>query len=391
MPLTFVQCEKTKPEESQKHLPDGNGLYLTIFPSGKKMWCFRYRFEGKQKRLWLGTFPDIGIAHARSLRDSAKLVLNDGIDPADVELDAEGPISFEKVGREWFEIQRPAWSPAHARRVKSRIENDLFGAFGKRPIVSITRKEVLAAIRAVEDRGAIDMAKRVYQYATQIFTFALNEEYIESNPAVGLTSNLKRRPPTQHHARLKVHELPEFFERVNRYDGELTRIGLKLIAHTFVRTRELVGARRSELDFDAGMWRIPGERMKNRLDHIVPLTPTTTSLFRRLDDMAGGKDVLLEISQNTMIFAMYRMGYHTKATVHGFRGTASTILNESGLWRSDAVERQLAHVEQNEVRSAYNAAEYIGERREMMAWYSEFLDDCEKRVSADDPLAELIG
>lgn len=395
MPLTFVQCEKARPETREKFLPDGGGLYLSIFPSGTKSWCFRYRFQGKQKRLWLGAFPEVGIAHARALRDAAKTVLKDGLDPADVDLDADGPITFEAVGREWFENQRPGWSAGHAMRVKSRIEQDLFVPLGKRPAISITRKELLAALRAVENRGAIDTAKRINQYANQIFDFALGEEYVEVNPAVGLARNLKASPRVKHRASLNRESLPEFFGKLDKYEGQVTRIALKLIVHTFVRTSELIGTHRQELNFDQGVWRVPAERMKMKNEHIVPLTPTTKALFKELMELSEG-DCLLDLSQNTMIYAMYRMGYHTKATVHGFRGTASTILNESGLWREDAIERQLAHVPANEVRAAYNAAKYLDERVHMMEWYSGFLDDCErealeKNASLDALMSELIG
>lgn len=400
MGLTAREVLGAKPGEKDRLLSDGDGLFLHIRTSGAKSWHFRYRLAGKQKRVILGAYPEISLKAARDMRDAMRRDLARGEDPGSTDLAPHMPETFAQMATEWHEKQLNKWSPGHAQRVWSRIENDLLTAFGDRPVAGIKRKDVLDALRAVEARGAIDMAKRVGQYATQIFEYALSEEHIEFNPAVNLSKSLSSNPPTKHHPRLTDAQLPGFFAKLAGYEGDHTRLGLKLVLHTFVRTKELLGVTERELDFDDMLWRIPGERMKRRLDHIVPLTPTTKSLFQELIEMNPSGGRLLPISSNTMIFAMYRMGYHTKATVHGFRSTASTVLNESGLWRPDAIERQLAHVPDDQVRAAYNAAQYLAERREMMAWWSDFLNEKEAEgipaprrpaIEADDDFEDLLG
>lgn len=373
MGLSAREVQAAKPEKKDRLLTDGDGLFLNVRASGTKQWQFRYRLGGKQKKAILGHYPEISLKAARDMRDRMRSDLARGDDPGNTDLSEYKPETFAKMATEWHAKQLNRWSPGHAQRVWSRIENDLLPAFGDRAVSSVKRKDVLDALRAVEARGAIDMAKRVGQYAVQIFDYALSEEHIEFNPAVNLSKSLSANPPTKHHPRLTDAQLPGFFAKLARYEGDHTRLGLKLVLHTFVRTGELLGATEAELDFDAMLWRIPGARMKRGLDHIVPLTPTSKALFEELVEMNPSGGRLLPISSNTMIFAMYRMGYHTKATVHGFRSTASTVLNESGLWRPDAIERQLAHVPDDQVRAAYNAAQYLPERREMMAWWADFL------------------
>lgn len=398
MPLNAMQVKAAKADAKDKLLTDGDGLYLNVRVSGTKQWQFRYRLAGKQKKSILGHYPEVSLKAARDMRDAMRRDLSRGEDPARTDLSEYSAVTFGKMATDWHEKQLNRWSPGHARRVWSRIEGDLLPTLGDRPVAAITRKDVLTALRAVEARGAIDMAKRVGQYATQIFEFALSEEHVEFNPAVNLSKSLSANPPTKHHPRLTDAQLPGFFSKLETYDSNLTRTGLKLILHTFVRTKELLGVTEAEIDFEEMLWRIPGERMKRRLDHMVPLTPTSAALFRHLIDLNPSGGRLLPISSNTMIFAMYRMGYHTKATVHGFRSTASTVLNESGLWRSDAIERQLAHVPDDQVRAAYNAALYLAERREMMSWWSDFLNEKEaegrpvtKAASSVDDFEDLLG
>ncbi|SIS88907.1 Integrase [Roseivivax lentus] len=377
MPLTQLECVNAKPTKKRYERADRNGLSFVVWPNGKRRWCYRYRLQGQQKRFWLGDFPTVGLTEARALADAAALAVKGNHNPASVDLTELGPDNFQTVAKAWFDNQKHGWSQAYATRVWSRIDADLNSQFGTRPIVGITRKDVLEALRAIEERGAVDMAKRVKQYAENIFMYAMNEEIIDGNPASGLEKSLKKNPPVKHHAKLKADELPTFFSRLHEYEGECdTRIALKLIMHTILRTSELLGIKKEDIDLENRLLRLPAARMKMARDHLVPLTNSTASQFQILIDRSDGGR-LFSMSSNTMIYSLYRMGYHSRATVHGFRGTASTILNESGLWRPNAIERQLAHVSQNTVRNAYNHAEYLPERRKMMSWYSNFLDRCE--------------
>ena len=270
--------------------------------------------------------------------------------------------------------------PSHANRVLSRLEHDIFPPLGRRAIAAIEAPEILAALRAAEARGALDVAKRLRQHVSMIFRFAVAEGLVKRDPTVDLSHALAPSPPVKHMASLSSGELAEFFDRLRCYDGsEQTRVAIELMLHTMVRTADLRETRWSEVGRDA--WRIPAARMKMSREHIVPLTPASQRLLRRLRELAGGSEFVVPgekpgkpISQNTMIFALYRMGYHSKLTIHGFRRTASTILNESGLWDAEWIERQLAHVEGNKIRAAYNAAQYLEHRRRMMEWWSKYLE-----------------
>lgn len=245
----------------------------------------------------------------------------------------------------------------HANYVLRRLEADIFPAFGFKPINEIVAPELLAALRAIENRGAVDIAKRALQTTGQIFRYAVATGRAERDISSDLRGVLKNRKP-KNLTRLEEKELPEFMEKLEVYDGELqTKLGLKLIILTMVRTTELRGARWEEIDLERKEWHIPAERMKMREKHIFPNT----------------KNPRTYISENTLLYAMYRMGYHSRATVHGFRGTASTILNEHG-FNSDHIERQLAHAPRNKVRAAYNHAQYLKERIKMMQWWADFLE-----------------
>ena len=393
--LTKIQCDNAKPKDRDWKLPDARGLFLLVRKGGSKVWRFQYRFDGKVRTMTFGRYGDLSLAEARRMRDVARHHLSNGVNPATADLSQDRPDSFEKIGREWLDHQRKAWSPGYTARVLSRVEADLFAPLGSRPINEITAPEVLDALRAVEARGAIDMAKRVRQYASAIFVFGIATGRCDSDPAAGLEKALSRKPPVRHQPRLKADELPEFFRRLHSYDGqELTRLLLELVVHTFVRTKELRSATWDEVSGDE--WRPPGAHMKMGVEHVVPLTRQTKALFARLREITPGERIA-PVSENTLIYAMYRMGYRTRATVHGFRGTASTILNESGLWSRDAIELQLAHVEGNAVRRAYNAAQRMDERRRMMQWWSDYLEAraAEGRqppqAEEDDLLADLLG
>jgi integrase len=388
MPLSDTSVRQAKPQKKAYKRADGKGLYLYVQPSSSKYWRFKYRIAGKEKLLALGTYPDVSLARARDKRDEARRLLADGIDPAKAKKDRkrlkrlQAANSFEAVAREWHTQQEESWTPKHAATVLRSLDKELFPALGSQPIAEITAAEVLEVIKKVEKRGALDVASRLLQRTNSIFRYAVRTGRAPHNPAADLTGALKTRK-TKHRKALGRGDLPEFLRKLEAYSGEVTtRLALELTLLTFVRSSELRGARWSEFDLARAEWRIPAERMKMRAPHIVPLASQTVAVLEELKPLTGRYDLVFPgqndktkpISLNTLIFAMYRLGYHSRATVHGFRATASTILNEMG-WRPDVIERQLAHVERNKSRAAYHRSEYLEERRQMMQAWADYLDE----------------
>ena len=294
--------------------------------------------------------------------------------------------TFEVVAREWFEKRKHEWAPITAEKALGRLEAHILPKLGPRPIADITAPEVLAMLRAVEDRGTLETARRVMNISGQIFMYAIATGRAERNPVPDLRGALKT-PVVRHHSFLKENELPLYLEKLEAYDGSLqTRLALRFLLLTFVRTNELRAAQWTEIDWDKAEWRIPAERMKMKELHIVPLSRQTIAVLRELEKHSGNRQYVFPnehrpatfMSENTMLYALYRMGYHSRATGHGFRSTASTILNENG-FRADVIERQLAHSERNSVRAAYNHAQYLPERRQMMQWWADYLDEVAAR------------
>ena len=391
MTLTIPDIKNAKLKDKAYKLADEKGLYLLIHPNGSKYWRLKYRFVKKEKTLALGVYPDVSLSEARSRREDARLNLRNGIDPGVVkkeQLSAKAlkvENSFQSQALEWWQRQKGRWSEGHAQRVWLSLETDVFPHIGQRPITEITTPEVLAVIRKVEHRGALDVAGRVLQRCRAIFRFAIQSGRASYNPATELTGVLETRK-TKHRAALPRAELPEFLKRLSCYDGNaITRLALRLLMLTFVRPGELRFAKWDEFDLDNKVWRIPAERMKMGTEHIVPLSCQALAVLDELSPLTGNDNYLFTgersrlkpISENTMIYAMYRMGYKSRATPHGFRTNASSILNEEG-FTPDAIERQLSHLERNKVRGAYTQhAEYLPERIKMMSWWANYLDELE--------------
>lgn len=385
--LTDVAIRNAKPKEKQYKLTDSQGLYLLIHPNGSKYWRYKYNFENKEKLLSLGVYPTIGLSDARQKHIDAKRQLADGTDPSAAkkrkkqERIENSENTFESIAKEWHESRLPSWTPKHAHNVMRRMEADLFPRIGKQPIRNINASDVLTVIRAIEARGATDIAHRALQMSRAVFTYAVATGRADNNPAAELKGALKAHKP-KHYAYLKEDELPEFLHSLNNYDGHiLTRLALKLLLLTFVRTTELRGAEWKEIDLKKKEWRIPAGRMKMRTEHVVPLSKQAFAILTELETLSGDGPYVFPhstkpnkiMSNNTMLYALYRMGYHNRTTAHGFRALASTILNEQG-FRPDVIERQLAHAERNKVRASYNHAQYLPERREMMQHWADYLD-----------------
>jgi integrase len=360
---------------------------LLVKPNGGKYWRLKYRLAGKEKNLAIGVYPEFSLKNARLARDEAKKLIHAGFDPVQEKQEQKlkrlelANNSFEEVAREWVDKKSIQWSDDHTHRVLTSLEKDAFPALGRKPINDITPPILLMNLRKIEHRGALEVAQRVMQRCSAVFTYGIATGVCERNPASDLSGALI--PPKQeNYTALSKKDLPGFLLELEKYEGHITtQLGLKMLIHTFVRTKELRGAKWNEFDLDAKQWIIPAERMKMKSEHIVPLSKQVIEILNQLKHLnglydfvfPGIKDPKKTISSGTLIYAIYRLGYHSRATVHGFRATASTILNEMG-YNHDAIERQLAHAESNKVRAAYNRAEYLEERKTIMQDWSNIIE-----------------
>ncbi|WP_042428882.1 tyrosine-type recombinase/integrase [Comamonas granuli] len=391
MPLTELQCKKAicPPDRKRVRLSDEKNLYLEVTAGGGKYWFWKYRIGTKETRLALGVYPEVSLAQARDGRDDARKMLKGGGDPGQARREAKLARAFnlgntfEEVARQWWAHWKDGKSPRHADYAIRRLESDAFPMLGARPIASLTAKDLTRMAKAVQDRGALDLAHRVLQMAGQIMRFAVAHDLIERNPAADVkpSDTLKSRKK-EHYPRIEEKELPELLRKIEAYQGgPYTRLAMQLMALTFVRTSELIGARWAEFHLEAAEWRIPAARMKMKTPHIVPLSPQAVEVLRVLQTLSGGRELLFPgerdhskpMSNNTILMALGRMGFKGRMTGHGFRGVASTILHEQG-FAHHAIELQLAHQERNEVSAAYNHALYLKERRAMMCDWANHLD-----------------
>lgn len=394
--LTDLDCKNaTSGQASIRKLPDGGGLYLWVSADGRKYWRLRYWIAGKEKTLSLGVYPVVTLKEARGKRDSERRRLESGLDPS-AERKASrhrqrvaAANSFEAVAREWYQKQLHTWVSSHADDVLRRLEINLFPDLGRRPIAEIEAPELLACIGKIEKRGAYDLAHRVLQVSGQIFRYGIASGFCKRDLSSDLRGALTPHKP-KHQASVRPEELPALLRAIDAYEAigdRQTRLALQLLTLTFVRTGELIGAEWQEVDLDGGLWVIPAARMKMKTEHIVPLSSQAIAILNELKTLAGvsrfvfpGRNRDKPMSNNTMLFALYRLGYKGRMTGHGFRSVASTILNEQG-YNRDVIERQLAHCERDEVRGAYNRAEYLPQRRIMIQEWADHLDKL--RAGAD--------
>ena len=374
---------------SIRKMHDGQGLYLWVYPDGKRYWRMRYWQHSVEKSLSLGVYPGVPLKAARAKRDAMHQQLQNGIDPSNVrkaekrskKLSAAN--SFESVALEWLAKQENAYSKRHVANLKRRLEVDAFPALGSRPIAEIDAPELLTAMRVIESRGSFDLAHRVLQVCGQIFRYGIATGRCTRNLSLDLRGALTPHVKGRQNA-VRPEELPALVKAIATYDtlgDKQTRLALQMLALTFVRTGEMIGATWDEFDLDNAVWSIPAERMKMKAEHIVPLSRQVVALLAELKPISGtsrfvfpGRNPAVPMSNNTMLFALYRLGFKGRMSGHGFRAVASTILNESGLWSVDAIERQLAHCERNAVRGAYNRAEYLPERKKMLQWWADHVD-----------------
>lgn len=388
--LTDAQIRKIKPLEKKKRYTDEKGLYLEVTSAGGKFWRLKYRFNGRESTLTIGSYPEISLAQARRSRDEARIQLYQNIDPNAVKnqrlQEVDQTILFKSLAMEWMEDRKAVIKEATYLRDFSVFEKDLFPALGNMPIDQIKGKDVLACAKKIEERGAQEMAKRSIPLAGRIFRFAIRKGIIEHDPTPHLQEALKPRK-IKHMARLDISEFPAFLERMDRYHGNLIiKSALQFMTLTFVRTAELRMMEWEEIDIENKLWRIPAHKMKMALPHIVPLSKQALEILEILRSITGIKQYVFynystakPISSNALLCAIRTMGYQGKMTGHGFRGLASTTLHEQG-YMHDAIEVQLAHTVGNAVSQAYNHAQHMDYRINMMQEWSDFIDSLRNNV-----------
>lgn len=387
-------------------MTDGKGLYLLVNPNGSKWWRFNFMLGGKRRVMGFGVYPDVELGDARTRRDEARKQVATGVNPIEarragavVEEDA----TFRAVAEKWLAANRKGWNDRTYNIRRNRLERHVFPEIGKRDVRDIGPTDMLRLIQKIEGTGVAELPWRMNSDCGAIFRFAIASGWECRNPTTDIKDAITKQPPVKHHAFIRPAEMGAFLAGLHDPElaiDEVTLDALMLTILTVSRTVETRFAHSSEfegLSGDKPQWRIPAERMKMRREHIVPLPRQAVEIVRR----RMGSGLLFKrktnsgvLSENTMLYAMYRAGYHSRATVHGFRRTFSTLANDTtitndrseevAMWHPDWVERTLAHVPADKVRAAYNAAEYVGPRRRLLQWWADWLD-VERRV------AELIG
>jgi integrase len=402
--LTDRKVKEAKARPSAWKMGDGGGLFLFVTPAGGKLWRWTYRYQGDPRLMALGKYPDISLALARERHRQGRELLANGIDPmAQKKADRlrareENENSFASVAAKWLEHWRDGKNVRHAATVCRRIDVDVLPYLGPRPIAMIEAPEVVAVIKAIELRGARDLAKRALETIGQIFRYAIAHGYARRNPASEIKpADILKSSQRVNFARIDANELPDLLKAIEVYRGtQVTRLAFKLIALTFVRTSELIGAKWSEFDIAARRWNIPADRMKMKTPHIVPLAKQALEALESLRLISGGSEYLFPgdrkgktMSNNTILKGLERMGYKGRMTGHGFRGLASTILHERG-YLHDHIELQLAHAPRNAVSASYNHALYLEPRSAMMRDWADFLEMTQRGVKVL-PFRSLVG
>lgn len=406
MALTDIKVRTTKPSDKPFKLTDGQGMHLLINPNGSKYWRLQYRFGGKQKVLALGVYPMVSLGEARRKRDEAKKLVSDGIDPSEKKkadkIEQSEALTFEAVARDWHTACKRKWSDSHSERVLKSLEDNLFSSIGQRKIAELKTKDLLDPVKTVAASGRLEVAARLQQRTTAIMRYAVQNGLIDYNPAQEMSGAIAVAKRT-HRPALPFDRFSELLERIESFKGrKLTKLAVQLTLLIFIRSSELRFARWSEIDFVNAMWTIPGEReplpgvkhshrgSKMKTPHLVPLSRQALELLKAIREISGECDLVFigdhdfrkPMSENTVNKALRSMGYDTTVEVcgHGFRAMACSALIESGKWSRDAVERQMSHQERNSVRAAYiHKAEHLDERRLMLQWWADYLDETTKR------------
>lgn len=389
--LTDTECKKAAPKDKPYRLFDGGGLYLEVTPTGAKYWRLKYRFAGKEKRIAIGVYPAVKLKQAREIAQDEKRKLNEGRDPSAErrlkkilgKVAAEN--SFKALALEWLDRRAPTLTAKHVEKVRGRLEKNLFPWIGDRPINEVTAPELLSALRRVEERGAVHTAKRLLQYAGQVFRYGVATGRCERDLTADLKGSLTEEKETHRAAITEPVKVGALLRAIDGYQGSLiSRCALRLAPLVFVRPGELRHAEWSEIDLDRGEWNIPSEKMKMGLPHLVPLSKQAIAVLSEIQPLTGqGRYVFPSqrtsqrpISDNTINASLRRMGFDTREemTAHGFRAMARTILDEVLGFRPDYIEHQLAHAVRDPNGRAYNRTAHLAERRKMMQAWADYLD-----------------
>lgn len=397
MALTDVAIRNAKPKAKPFKLGDSLGLFLLVQPSGGKLWRLKYRIDGREKKLGLGTYPEVSLSEARRRRDDARELIAAGKDPSREKQrevrQARVMVgnSFASIAEEYCDKRKRdgegGWAPATATRSEYLL-SQLRGSIGRMPISEIEPADVLEAVRKIERRGNLESARRTLQLASMVFRYAIATARLRSDPTRDLRGALTAPRVVHYGAITETKRVGELLRAIDGYEGHgLTKLAMQLAPHVFVRPGELRHAEWKDIDVDGGLWTIPAAKTKMRKDHRVPLSRQAVALFREIRSITGPVGYVFPsirtrqrpMSENTINAGLRRLGYSSdEMTAHGFRAMASTLLNESGKWHPDAIERALAHGDSDKVRAAYHRGAHWQERVEMAQWWSDHLDQLRK-------------
>ncbi|TKB53075.1 integrase domain-containing protein [Ferrimonas aestuarii] len=394
-PLTATQVKNAKAKGKQYNLADGGGLMLRICATGSKRWLFNFKkpFSDKRSNMSLGSYPEVSLAEAREEAAKARKLIAQNIDPvedkaAQLEASRDAKLNtLQTIGEQWLKVKRTEVSELQAQKIWRRLELHIMPSLGKRPITELTRQDVIKVLRPVEAAGTLETVKRLCQALNQLMTFAANAGFVDANNLTGINKAFET-PKPRNMPSLTPERLPELMSKL--YGGSLlkqTRLMIELQLHTMTRPNEIAGARWQEIDLQGALWVIPADRMKMKRPHKIPLSAQAVKLFNEMMPVSGHRehvfpkrgDPLSHASTQTANQALKRMGFQGELVAHGLRSLASTILNDKE-FAPDIIETALAHLDGNEVRAAYNRAEYLEARRKMMDWWGEHIHNAKCRA-----------
>jgi len=399
--LTDTLIKNLKPKDKTYKKSDGYRLYLVVTTEGTKYWRLGYTFAGKDSMLGFGTYPEVSLSEARTKREEAREQIRNNKNPSlerkkeKLALRYKAENTFEAVAKQWVERKAHEWTKGHAEDVFRSLELNIFPKLGRVPLADINSPMVREVLETVQARGALEATKRLRQRCGAVFRYGQALGLCDDDPSDCL-KDILIPPKKQNYPALRIDELPQFLNALNRFNSNTqTRLAMRFMMLTFVRTGELINGEWSEIDFESAIWNIPAERMKRRRPHYIPLSHQSLEALRALNKITGHRELMFPkrgkprepMSNATILRVIERVGYKGRMTGHGFRSIASTALNESGKFRPDAIERQLSHEQNDDVRAAYNRAEYIKERVEMMQWWADYLD----RLEASPNVVHLTG
>jgi integrase len=388
MALSDTAIRNAKAAAKPVRMFDGGGLYLEVAPSGGKWWRLKYRHNDKEKRLSLGTYPDTSLKAARARRDAARTLIAEGIDPSAARQEAkrarrrDALSTIEAVSRAWLAHRTSGWTPGTLEAITASLENHVFPALGARPIRDVAARDIKQVVQAIDKQGSGETAGRVFQRLRSIYRYALSEELVEADPTYPLKpAEIFKPRDVNHRLALAEADMPAFFGKLDSYEGDpSTKAALELLILTAVRPGELRGARWKEIEDSRALWRIPAARMKMATEHLVPLSTQALAILESMKSVSGGEDLVFPspfypgkpLSDGTLNSALARLGYKGVATAHGFRTLFSTCANEAG-WNADVIEKQLSHEQRDDVRGAYNRAQWLPDRVKLMQWWANRL------------------